>query len=95
MQLAEKFFECREIFKKYESRGDCINANISHVMGEIFSKLNDIQTDMHNEVVELTQNIELKILKPLNDYQVRHFHRQLHLSNSLNKNLILITFTLF
>lgn len=76
MQLAEKFFECREIFKKYESRGEGLNANISHVMGDIFSKLNDIQHDMHNEVVELTQTIELKILKPLNDYQViRIFYR--------------------
>ena len=39
-------------------------------MGDIFSKLNDIQHDMHNEVVELTQTIEIKILKPLIDYQV-------------------------
>ena len=42
-------------------------------MGDIFSKLNDIQHDMHKEVVELMQNIEHKVLKPLNDYQVRQY----------------------
>jgi DNA-binding ferritin-like protein len=38
-------------------------------MGDIFSKLNDLQQDMHNEVAELTQNIELNVMQPLKTYQ--------------------------
>lgn len=69
-QLAEKFSECRDLFKKYEGKGDSINPNISHVMGIMFGKLLELQQGMHDEVNDLTRNIETHVLKPLNDYQV-------------------------
>lgn len=71
MQLAEKFLECRELFKKHETRGDLLNPTISHVMGIVFGKIGEMQQNAHDEVMELTKNIETKVLKPLNDYQVR------------------------
>lgn len=70
LQLAEKFLECRDLFKKHETRGDLLNPTISHVMGIVFGKLNEMQQNIHDEVLELTQNIESKVLRPLNDYQV-------------------------
>ena len=63
------------MFRKYESKGDSLNPNITHVMGDIFNKLNDIQQDMHTEVIELAQNIEHNVLRPLNDYQVCYLNK--------------------
>lgn len=71
MQLGEKFLECKELFKKYENKGETLNPSINHVMGIVFGKLSDLQQGMHTEIIELTQNIEQSVLKPLNDYQVR------------------------
>jgi hypothetical protein len=72
--LAEKFGECKETFKKYESKGDFLNANSTHLLGIVFARLNEIQQEMQNEVNDLVQNIEFNVLKPLNDYQVAiHF----------------------
>ena len=58
------------MFRKYESKGETLNPNIPHVMGDIFNKLNDFQTEMHNDVFELTQNIDQNVLRPLNEYHV-------------------------
>jgi hypothetical protein len=71
LQLADKFLECRELFKKYETKGEMLNPNISHVMGLVFGRLNEIQQGVHDEMLDLTQNIESKVLRPLNEYQVR------------------------
>jgi hypothetical protein len=70
LQLSEKFLECKELFKKYESKGEFLNPNISHILGIVFGKLHEIQVEMHNEVNELTDHIQLNVLKPLNEYQV-------------------------
>ena len=70
MQLAEKFYECKELFKKYESKGDLLNPSISHIMGVVFGKLMEIQQGLSNDVQELGHNIEVNVLKPLMDYQV-------------------------
>lgn len=74
LQLADKFLECKENFKKYENKGELLNPTISHVMGIVFGKLSEVQQGVHDEVVELTQNIEIKVLKPLNEYQVIIFN---------------------
>ncbi|CAF0707004.1 unnamed protein product [Brachionus calyciflorus] len=68
-QLADKFFECKEIFRKYETKGEILNANIAHVLGTIFGKLNELQLGIHSEVVDLMQSIEANVIKPLIDYQ--------------------------
>lgn len=68
--MSEKFLECRELFKKYETKGDLLNPSISHVMGIVFGKLSEMQQETHDEVYELTKSIETRVLKPLNDYQV-------------------------
>lgn len=70
-QLADKFLECKDIFRKYESKGDLLNANIAHVLGIIFGKLSEIQYQLNVEVNELVQSIEKEIIKPLQDYQVK------------------------
>lgn len=70
-QLSEKFFECSELFKKYETKGELLNPTVSHVMGIVFGKLRDMQLEVHDEVQDLTKSVESKVLKPLNDYQVR------------------------
>ena len=67
--LSDKFAECNELFNKYESRGDMINPSVSHVLGAVFSKLNELQAEMHAEVAGLTRDIEANVLKPLSDYQ--------------------------
>ena len=70
LQLAEKFYECRELFKKHESKGDLLNPSISHVMGIVFGKLMEIQQGLFDDVKELGNDIELNIIKPLNEFQV-------------------------
>jgi exonuclease VII small subunit len=57
------------MFKKYESKGELLNPQISHVMGAVFGKLHDIQHGLAADVQELAGNIELNVLKPLLDYQ--------------------------
>lgn len=69
MQLSEKFQECKDLFKKYESKGEYLNPNISHLLGIVFGKLQEIQLDMQTEVNELSDSIQTNVLKPLNDYQ--------------------------
>lgn len=69
MQLAEKFIECRNLFEKYEQKGAQLNPSIAHVLGIVFGRLVEIQQGISDEIRELTKNIEVNILKPLNDYQ--------------------------
>lgn len=68
--MAEKFYECQELFKKFESKGDSLNPEIKHVLGFILGKLCEIHNDMHSEVVDLVNNIDKNIVKPLKEYQV-------------------------
>lgn len=46
-----------------------LNPTISHIMGIVFGKLNDLQCMLASDVQELAQNIELGVLKPLLEYQ--------------------------
>ncbi|RNA39658.1 rho GTPase-activating 44-like isoform X3 [Brachionus plicatilis] len=69
LHLGEKFLECKELFRKFESRGDLLTPNFSHVLGSILGKINEMHFSMHHEVVELVSNIEKNVIKPLKDYQ--------------------------
>lgn len=66
--MAEKFFECKSLFQKYESRGDA-QAIEAHVLGDVYGKLYEFQQDMQNEVNGLTDYIQDHVLQPLNSYQ--------------------------
>jgi hypothetical protein len=68
-QLAEKFLECRDQFKKHESKGDQLSPTTAHIMGIVFGKLHEIQHGLAADLQELAVNIELNVLKPLLDYQ--------------------------
>jgi hypothetical protein len=68
-QLAEKFLECRDMFKKYESKGEQLNPSITHLMGLVYGKLHEMQHGLAADLQELAVNIELNVLKPLVDYQ--------------------------
>ena len=70
-QLADKFLECKDIFRKYESKGDLLNANIAHILGIVFGKLSEIQIQLNAEVSELVLSIEKEIIRPLVEYQVK------------------------
>ena len=61
-QLSEKFNECKEILVKYERPND-------QVVGTVLSKLTDMQQDMNNDVIELIRNVDLNLLRPLQEYQ--------------------------
>ncbi len=70
LQLSKEFLECKELFKKYEAKGELLNPNVNHLLGAVFGKLHEIQSEMHLDVNELNENIQTNVLKPLNDYQV-------------------------
>lgn len=62
LHLGDKFNECKELFARYDRPND-------QIMGTVFGRISEIQKEIALEVSELVKNIELNVLKPLQDYQ--------------------------